>query len=61
MTEAVKFMAKYEDPIRCPICRKVFGEWKKIDGKVVIRKWCSRCQRFVDIEKESQGAVSRAR
>ena len=37
---------KYKDPIVCPVCKKVFGEWEKVDGEAVIKKWCPRCKEY---------------
>ncbi|MBN2468133.1 MAG: hypothetical protein JXD19_08290 [Deltaproteobacteria bacterium] len=31
---------KYKDPIVCPVCGKVFGEWVEVNGAVTTKKWC---------------------
>ena len=43
---------KYNDPILCPICGKVFGEWEEVRGVAVIKKWCSKCRKMVYVKKE---------
>ena len=43
---------KYKDPIYCPLCGKVFGEWKKVEGSATIKKWCPRCEKYVEITKK---------
>jgi phage FluMu protein Com len=43
---------KYRDPIYCPRCGKVFGEWKEVRGIATIKKWCPRCKKYVDITKK---------
>ena len=48
-----KSNGNYDDPIYCPVCGKVFGEWKKVNGEVTIRKYCPRCKKFVDIDKKN--------
>lgn len=44
---------RYQDPIACPICGKVFGEMERINGEAVIKKWCPKCKKFVFITKRS--------
>ena len=48
---------KYKDPIQCPICGKVFGEWEEVNGSATIKKWCPNCspkiKRHVYITKNS--------
>jgi len=41
----------YIDPILCPICGKVFGEWEMVEGRVIIKKWCPACKKMVYIKK----------
>ena len=41
----------YDDPIKCPTCGKVFGEWELVQGRVVIKKWCPACKKMVYIKK----------
>ena len=41
----------YKDPIECPICGKVFGEWEELKGKATIKKWCTRCKKVVYITR----------
>jgi phage FluMu protein Com len=47
---------KYKDPVVCPVCKKVFGEWVYVSGKASIRKWCPRCKAYREITKESEMA-----
>ena len=44
---------KYKDPIKCPICGRVFGEWEEVNGSVTIKKYCPKCKRVVYITKKS--------
>jgi len=44
---------KYADPIACPVCGKVLGEWVEVKGSVTIRKWCPRCKEFRFITKKA--------
>ena len=37
---------KYSDAIACPVCGKVFGEWARVTGETVIKKWCPKCKKF---------------
>lgn len=41
----------YDDPIQCPVCGKVFGEWIEVKGKVAISKYCNRCKKVRIIRK----------
>lgn len=45
---------KYQDPIECPICGKVFGEWEEVEGVVVIKKWCPLCKKMVYIGRATK-------
>jgi len=42
---------EYRDPIKCPVCGKIFGEWEDVRGEVVISKWCANCKKVVYISK----------
>lgn len=50
--ESVVTSKKYADPILCPVCDKVFGEWVEVSGTVTIEKWCPKCKEFRFITKK---------
>jgi len=43
---------QYVDPIECPVCRKVLGEWVEVKGKATIKKMCPRCKEMRYITKK---------
>lgn len=44
-------LQKYTDPILCPTCFAVFGEWEKVKGTATIKKLCPRCKEYKFISK----------
>ena len=43
---------KYEDPIKCPVCGRVLGEWIKVKGIATIRRKCKTCKKLRVITKK---------
>jgi len=46
-------LEKSNNDIFCPICGKIFGEWKKVVGEATILKKCPKCKKMVQITKKS--------
>ena len=44
---------KYKDPIQCPVCGKVFGEWDRVVGEATIKKKCPKCRKIRYISKKT--------
>jgi phage FluMu protein Com len=44
---------EYEDPIKCPVCGKVFAEWEKVEGSATVKKWCPVCKEMKYITKKA--------